>query len=251
MKITESLNTNELSLVNLGLSTTGHTLKKYLLISIAGILALSDPGIAKAQFSITASIGGLPTVSGATLETFDEPSPSILSLSGSASLGTGANYGVIYIPPCFSGSQAAFFGEPTTLVGDNNYTWDDSQYVAVWDDGSATLSFSTPQNYLGLLWGTIGAGDSLTFYDSANNVIGTVLGENVPIVPSGDWGPNDTAYVNITSTTAFSRVVATETATPSFEFDDVTYAIVPEPGSCVLFGAGFCILGFVLRRKSA
>jgi hypothetical protein len=225
-------------------------MNKYLSISIAGILALSVPGNAKAQFSVTATIGGVPTVSGATVATFNETSPSILTLSGSAYLVTGANYGVAYVPPSFSGSQAAYFGEPT-ITGYNNYPWDGSQYVAVWDGGSATLHFATPQNYLGLLWGTVGTGDRLTFYDSANNLIGTILGGNLPFSPSGDWGPNSTAYVNIISTTPFSRVVATQTATPAFEFDDVAYGVVPEPASCVFFGTGLFILGFVWRRKSA
>ncbi len=225
-------------------------MKIILSLSIAGILALSISGIAQAQFSITATVGGLPSASGATLATFNEVSPPILTLSGSAYLVTGPNYGVAYIPPCFSGSQAAFFGE-STMAGFNNYPWDGSQYVTVWDGGSATLNFGTPQNYLGLLWSTPGTGDRLTFYDNANNVIGTVLGSNLPFLPSGDWGPNDTAYVNITSATPFSRVVVTETISPSFEFDDVAYAVVPEPASCVLFGAGLFTLGFGLRRKTA
>jgi hypothetical protein len=56
-------------------------------------------------------------------------------------------------------------------------------------------------------------------------------------------------YVNITSAIAFSRVAASATQN-SFEFDDVAYTqVVPEPASGVLFGAGLCILGFVLRRN--
>jgi len=222
-------------------------MKKYLSISIASILALSAPDIAKAQLYVTSAIGGIPTVSGASLENFDEPTPSILTLSGSAYLVTGVNYRVAYVPPNFSGSTAAFFGESPTSGSDS------SQYVTVWGGGSATLSFATPQHYLELLWGTIGAGDCLTFYDSANNVIGTVFGNNVPGAPlDGFNNPNDTLYVDITSTTAFSSVVATETAFPSFEFDDVAYAlVVPEPASSVLFSAGLCTLGFALRRKFA
>jgi hypothetical protein len=246
MKTSKSLNLTELSLVNLGLSTTGQTLKKYLLISIASILALSAPDMAKAQLSFTAAIGGVPTVSGATLENFNEPTPPILTLSGPAYLLTGADFFVAYVPPYFSGSTAAFFGEsPATGL-------DSSQYVAVEVGGSATLSFSTPQNYLGLLWGTIDAGNSLTFYDSANNAIGTVIGTDVPtMIIDGWWNPNTTSYVNITSATAFSRVVAS-TSQNSFEFDDIAYTqVVPEPASGVLFGAGLCLLGFGLRRKSA
>src|ERR1039458_6717129 len=99
-------------------------MKKYLSIAIASILTLSAPSIAKAQFNITAQVGGVPTVSGATLENFDEPSPSILTLSGSASLMTGTH--VNEMPPCFSGSTAAFFGESPVSGYDN------SQYVAVY-----------------------------------------------------------------------------------------------------------------------
>jgi hypothetical protein len=221
-------------------------MQKYLSISIASILALSAPGIAKASpLTVTSAIGGVPTVSGATLENFNEPTPPILTLSGAAYLLTGADFVVAYVPPYFSGSTAAFFGEsPATGL-------DSSQYVAVEVGGSATLSFSTPQNYLGLLWGTIDAGNSLTFYDSANNAIGTVIGTDVPtMIIDGWWNPNTTSYVNITSATAFSRVVAS-TSQNSFEFDDVAYAQVPEPASTVLFSAGLCLLGFGLRRKSA
>ena len=222
-------------------------MKKYLSISIASILALIAPGIAKAQLYVTSAIGGVPTVSGATLENFDEPSPSILTLSGSAYLLTGAS--AYAAQPYFSGSTAAFFGEsPTTGL-------DSSQYVGIngAGGGSAGLSFSTPQYYLGLLWGSVDSDNCLTFYDSANNVIGTVFGNDVPTAPPiANQGLTGTSYVNITSTTAFSSVVATTGALTAFEFDDVAYAqVVPEPASGILFGAGLCILGFASRWKFA
>ncbi|MGD0743930.1 MAG: PEP-CTERM sorting domain-containing protein [Verrucomicrobiota bacterium] len=224
-------------------------MKNYLSITIAGILTLSAPSIAKAQIYVTANIGGVPSVSGATLENCDEPTPpSILTLSGNAYLVTGINYGVEYVPPYFSGSTAALFGESPQNGIDN------SQYVAVWDGGSATFSFSTPQNYFGLLWGTAGHGDCLTFYDGANNVIGTVLGANLPtntglLIDGPDWGLNETGYVNIISTTAFSRVVATNPVQNSFEFDDVAYAVVPEPASLSLLAIGMFGITLLRRRQ--
>ncbi len=232
-------------------------MKKYLSISIASILVLIAPANTKAQLYVTAAVGGVPTVSGATVETFDESSPSILTLSGSANLVTGWPYlfggGAPFnsAPPIFSGSQAAFFGEPTTSIGGFSNDYDGSRYVAVAVGGSAKLSFPTPENYFGILVGSLDAADTLTFYDSVNNVIGSVSGAIVPGAPiNPDPAHADsTLYVNITSTTAFSSVVATFNSA-AFEFDDVAYAlVVPEPASSVLFGAGLCILGLASRRK--
>ena len=225
-------------------------MKKYLSIVIASILAFVAPGLANAQIYVSDQIGGVPSVSGGTLEAFDGPAPSILTLSGPAYLVTGGR-GLpdYYTAPYFSGSTAAYFGE-SPAVG-----YDASQYVAVESGGSATLSFSTPKNYLGLLWGSVDVNNNyLTFYDSAHNVIGTVLGTAVTGIDGGG-DQNGTAYVNITSTTPFSSVVVNTTGTQglwSFEFDDVAYAmVVPEPTSSVLLIAGLCVLGLGLRRKAA
>ena|ERR1017187_9097179 len=155
-------------------------MKKYLSILIASILALGATGIAEASpLYMTATIGGVPTVSGATLENFNETPPSMLTLSGPAYLVTGTAGNTIYTAPYFSGSTAAYFGESPTIGTDNG------QYVAVEIGGLATFSFSTPQNYLGLLWSSPDALNYLTFYDSANNVIGSFNGEDVWIACGG------------------------------------------------------------------
>lgn len=219
-------------------------MKEYLLLSVVSILTTWTPNVTNAQLYVTATVGGVPSASGATLETFNEPSPSILMVSSPAGLVTGS---AGYTAPYFSGSTAAYFGESPA----NGY--DNTQYVVVYSSGTATLSFSTPMNYLGLLWGSVDTANTLTFYDSANNVIGTITGANILALTgdsSGDYlGPNGTAYVNITSTVAFSKAVFASPAY-AFEFDDVAYAvIVPEPASYILIGVGLCLLAFVSRSK--
>lgn len=215
-------------------------MKRHLSISMATILVLSAPCMAKAQLYVTAAVGGVPSVSGATLETFDEPAPSILSLSGNAWLFTG--FTTEGTPPYFSGSTAAYFGEsPST-------GFDTTQYVAV-NGGTATMAFSSPMNYFGVLIGTIDAANCFTFYDANNNVIGSVFGSDIPGITLGSGEPSDTSYVNITSAIPFSKVVGTNPG-DSLEFDDVAYAlVVPEPTSFVLICAGLSIAALGLRRR--
>jgi len=225
-------------------------MKTHLSIAIVGVLASSLPNVANAQILVSDQIGGVPSVSGATLETFNESTPPILTLSGNAYLVTGGRgFPDYYTAPYFSGSTAAYFGE-SPAVG-----YDASQFVAVETGGSATLNFSSPQNYLGLLWGSVDVNNNyLTFYDGSHNVIGTVLGTAVTGVDGGG-DANGTAFVNITSTIPFSSVVVNTTGTQgfwSFEFDDVAYAmVVPEPTTSVLLVGGLGVLGVRLRRKAS
>ncbi len=226
-------------------------MKKNLSITIAAILAIGAPAMVNAQLSFTATIGGVPSVAGATLETFNGPMPSFLTLSGFAAIETGPTFGLLdggaYASPYFSGSTAAYFGESPNTGSDS------TKFVAVASGGTATMTFPAPERYFGLLIGSIDVGNTLNFYDSANNLIGAVTGNQILAASSalpGDTGPQGTAYVNITSTTPFSKVVATF-ASPSFEFDDVAYAqTVPEPSSLVLAGLGGLATLLAFRRRS-
>jgi len=240
MKTTKTLQPGQLSFGNFGFSAMGRNLKRSLTVSVAALLAL-NAGIAGAQLSYTLAANGLPSASSPALNNLNQLVPSILSLSGNAYLQTGST--AQGSTPFFYGSTASYFGEPA----DQN-SFDASQYVAVDIGGSATLDFSTPRNSLGLLWGSVDSGNSLTFYDNNNNLIGSISGSDFgsDISLFNGW---NTIYVNITSVTPFLRVVATTTDPGAFEFDDVAYAPVPEPTSLVLVGAGFAILGFISKRR--
>jgi len=207
--------------------------------AIVGILVFGIPSVTRATLTFTAEVGGVPTVSGATLENFNGPSPSILTLSSPAALETGTADDYSYEAPVFSGGTAAFFGEPVALDGS-----DASQYVAVFpNEGSATLTFSTPQNYLGLLWGSIGQGNELTFYDTGGGVIGSITGLNVDALFEGGYPATGTAYVNIISDTPFSTVVATD-ASDAFEFDDVAHGQVAVPEPATMLAGALLLLPF-------
>jgi hypothetical protein len=217
-------------------------MKKY--FGLIATLALSmTPGLALAQFKITAQIGGTPIVSSATLQTFDSSTPSLLTLAGDAFLATGSAYAT----PYFSGSTAAYFGESPASGPDA------SQYVAVEPTGSATITFSTPQDYFGLLWGSVDSDNDLAFYNSQGGLVGTITGAQLtPTAINGDLSANGTYYVNIMSTTPFSKIVATSGS--SFEFDDVAYAgnvvPVPEPSTAAI-ACGLGLIFLVVNRKRA
>lgn len=190
---------------------------------LLGICSLSSS--AHATLLVTSQIGGIPTLSGATLVNFDGGLPSYVTLSANNALfDSGA-------PPYYSGATAVFFGEKP------NNGADSTNYVALNTGGSATFNFATPENYFGILWGSVDSYNSLTFYDAANNNLGTVTGSNFAAqISMGSQGSNGTTYVNITSSTPFTKVVASSSAI-AFEFDDVAFgntatsAMAPEPGS--------------------
>ncbi len=221
-------------------------MKKKLIASLAGVCLFITPTLLNAQLNISAEIGGVPTFGGATLLNFDGALPSNLTLNNAYQV-SGFNGSVIYVQPYFSGATGPYFGE--SLAPTNGA--DATPYIAVYGGGTATFTFSTPQSNFGLLWGSIGTGDSLSFYDSANNLIGIASPTN--FLPAnadiGAWGEDGTYYVNINSTTPFSTVVAT-TDSNSFEFDDVAFA-TPEPASCGLAVVGLGILGLMRRKESA
>jgi hypothetical protein len=206
------------------------------------------PGLARAQFNITAQIGGTPAMSGVTLQNFDGSMPSMLTLAGAAYLVTGnpANYAC----PYFSGSTASFFGESTPTGPDL------SQFMVVDANGSATFNFSTPELYFGLLWGSVDNYDSLSFYNGQGNLIGAVSGRDA-IGSNGDFGglgADGTYYVNITSSTPFTKVVASASWN-AFEFDDVAYTgnvlPVPEPPSGAFMAWGLAIAFVAIAHQRA
>lgn len=221
-------------------------MKKYLSLATLSIILGSIGNImAASPFTMTATVGGVPSIGGATLESFNGAVPSYLTFSGTASILTGANYGVAYVPPYYSGATAAYFG------GSPSVGLDTTKYVRIQNGGSATFNFSASQSYFGLFWGSFDQQNLLSFYDSSNNLIGALGGADIPGVLMNDTGINGSAYVEIFSAVPFSKIVASASAN-SFEFDDIAYAsVVPEPTAGMLFGmGGMALVAFRRSRKA-
>jgi len=213
---------------------------------------------ARADLIITSVVGGSPT--GANYANFDDlalgtsggltnvvgPTSSTLSVAftGDGQAVVGAASG-LYAAPFLSVNNATDFGNSPAFGADQ------SIYLTT-GKGSVELSFSTHQDYLGILWGSVDGYNSLEFFDGLTSV-GVLTGSDVSMSANGDQGVNGTYYVNIDSTVLFNRVVASSTGY-AFEFDNVAFGVraVPEPGSIALIGMGLGGWGaMAFRRRRA
>lgn len=199
----------------------------------------------RASFVVTASSGG-SALAGASYANFDGL-PATGGTSGGATVSFTGNGAAVtgssannYAAPILAGGNNTFFGQA--------YTGADATTYLSTGSASATLTFNRgPLSYLGLLWGSVDSGNTLTFFNGSTNV-GSVTGAQ--LLANNGVASNTTVYVNILSNLAFTSVVATSPAN-SFEFDNVAYgAAVPEPSSLALCGI-FGALGTVVARKRA
>ncbi len=204
-----------------------------------GVLIVFAPGmspVARAGLIVSASVGGAPT--GVSYANFDDlalgaaggiSNGITVSFSGDGQAVQGSQSGV-YAAPFLSGGNGTPFGDP-------NNGPDATTYLTT-GVGSVTLTMPGEEKYLGLLWGSADAYNTLSFYHGST-LIGSVTGNDVTSNANGDQGQSGTFYLNFTSTESFDKVVATGTSY-AFEFDNVAFnpSAVPEPSAFVLALAG-------------
>ena len=236
----------------------------------AAIITLACAGSVNAN-TITAVIGG-QAQSGANYVNFDVLSGGQTATYTSGGLTVSFDGNARTAPavspapqlPYLSGNNNVNFGSAYT--GPDTTTFLSAGNIA--GAGKLTFNFTTAQNYLGLLWGSIdfgvgnGLDNMLTFYSGANGTgsvvdfvdgnslvaLNTSLDDNLTFNGSGDI--TGTAYVNINTTAAFESVVATS-GNFTFEIDNVAYqntGSVPDGGTTVgLLGMG--LAGLASLRK--
>lgn len=238
--------------------------KKLVLAGVAAMgLGMSS---AQAALSIVSSVGGAPTgairfnFDGLTLGSLspqnatsvDGSSVMQVAVEPNAAVVLGSASGV-YAAPFLSGGNGAGFGAGGTDQADGQ---DTTQYLTSGSTGApgyanaaVTLVLPFDAKYFGILWGSVDTYNTLSFYDGAT-LVGSITGSDVTPAATGNQGASGTFYVNINSTVAFDRVVATSTQF-AFEFDNVALsaAPIPAPAALAIFGLGLLGLGLARRKQ--
>lgn len=253
------------------------------LIAAAAVCILAAVPAVNATLSVTASVGGGVAVSGASQFNFDTLALSSaggtvnsLNVIGSTVVVSFTSDGQVvnlpnqstYAAPSLSVNNGIGFGSHTPDLDQANGQ-DSTHYLTSGlynteangtPKGSVTLTFDSPQKYLGLLWGSVDSYNKLTFFSGSTESgfleLGSLKGDELHLsstFPYGNQSSEGTVYANIFSSEMFTKVVATSEGSYAFELDNVAASAVPEPTTMIagaLLLLPFGVSTFRMLRKN-
>lgn len=218
----------------------------------AALVMAIGAGSAQAALTIVSSVGGAPT--GVSKWNMDTAAPSGLTvtLTPDAALVSGS-LGGVYAAPYLSGGNGLGFGPGGTnqANGVDMTPFLTTGSTGAFSNAAVQIAFAAPQQYAGLLWGSVDTYNTVQFYDGAT-LVGTITGAQVLASPAGNQGAGGTVYVNVNSDLAFDRLVFTSSQY-AFEFDNLAWNSAPiptpEPATLALLGSALLGLGVASRRR--
>ena len=157
----------------------------------------------------------------------------------------------------FSGTGTGVYAGSTSGVADSPFTLGTfsatscspncAEYFAVQPGGTVTVTFSSAQTTLDMLWGTV---DTAMGYNLVTGGGNTITGAEIDAALGNPASGTVNAAVEITGLTPFTTLTFQDTTgnSPAFEFD-LGAAATPLPATLPLFAGGLGFVGYLTKRR--
>jgi hypothetical protein len=157
----------------------------------------------------------------------------------------------------FSGSGTGVYAGSTSGVADSPFTLGTfsatacspncPEYFAVLPGGTVTVTFSSAQTTLDMLWGTV---DTATGYNLVTDGGTQITGAQINALLGNPSSGTVNAAVEVTGLPAFTTLTFQDTTgnDPAFEFD-LGATATPLPATLPLFAGGLGLVGYLTKRR--